>query len=63
MKASFWRDLCSNHLLELTGVKNMMLASTIDFFANAESPCLGPNIDCRYPMDKSSIRGGFFFFS
>ena len=39
----------------------MMLASTIDFFANAESPCLGPNIDCRYPMDKSSIRGGFFF--
>ena len=39
----------------------MMLASTIDFFANAESPCLGPNIDCCYPMDKSSIRGGFFF--
>ena len=39
----------------------MMLASTIDFFANAESPCLGSNIDCCYPVDKSSIRGGFFF--
>lgn len=38
----------------------MMLASTTDFFANAESPCLGSNIDCCYPVDKSSIRGGFF---
>ena len=62
----FWRLLSGGIfaqiiLLELIGVNNMMLASTIDFFANVESSWLGPNIDCCYPMDKSSIRKDFFF--